>query len=143
MMILRKIMPRFFFVSRLGDNNKYLFILNNPYKYVSTCCSLFLCDTSFWPRSAGPAPTLPRLRTHAMEKSPSAVGLARHAVRAAGHMGVFLLEHVRCTRVQVHRGVQARTGTHGTCIFRLQTGRTILWHGARIGAIVARRLLTP
>lgn len=66
-----------------------------------------------------------------MEKSPSAVGLARHAVRAAGHMGVLLLEHIRCTRVQVHRGVQARTGTDGTDNFQLQTKCDILWHGAR------------
>lgn len=46
-----------------------------------------------------------------MEKSPSAVGITRHAVLATGHMGVLLLKHVRRTRVHVHRGVQARTGT--------------------------------
>lgn len=46
-----------------------------------------------------------------MEKSPSAVGVDGHAVHATGHMGVLLLEHVRRTCIQVHRGVQARTGT--------------------------------
>ena len=46
-----------------------------------------------------------------MEKSAPALGIDGHAVHTPRHMGVLLLEHIRCACVHVHSGVQALAGT--------------------------------
>lgn len=60
--------------------------------------------------TTGPIASISSVCAHAVEARTPIVGVNNHAVFAAWHLGVFLLQYLRLTRIQVYRGIQGCPG---------------------------------